>query len=551
MSDSGRFTSSSLACYTAISEDEADEDADEAEDEEEDNVTVTSRFQGRCAHLLALLQSGTLKKSLKRMIPDDLPDQIRQSHAFQTDKLDNKFPSISVTGIDEGITDTDLSDFEEDSGVVVSSEDDEPDLEDECPIDCACFRFKSWLLVQGQKDRNILDDDYYTMNKSTKWPDTVHDKSQCNFDPYPSILGESFRYAGERDRFGRLHRYGSIYFANGRKFIGRFKHGIRQGPGELIDREGSKILSGIYAEDKLQGVCSVAGNDGGLWEITFHKGVPHGPGRRYNKYGVLQWVGRYLHGVPSGICWRSNDNEGWYVGTSNAYGRVTGNDVIYMYPDFHTALVGKWSNECMKEAYCATVVGLDIKDGFPYPILGTPDKSVSYKVDVSGYSTISTTPLLPDPYETKFVKCMESTVACGGDGLFAARDIQADTVLSFYNGTRFHDCHAFNDWDYNSYKIRLNEKKKQILDIPPEHRSTQNYCASLAHKVNHSFAPNARFSDFCHPRFGRILCVKSTKKIRKGAEIFCNYGYNLADCPEWYKDLHESLFFGKCASIIA
>lgn len=76
-----------------------------------------------------------------------------------------------------------------------------------------------------------------------------------------------------------------------------------------------------------------------------------------------------------------------------------------------------------------------------------------------------------------------------------------------------------------------------------------NYSATLAHKVNHSFFPNCRFSDFAHPRFGRILCVKTTKEIRAGDELFCNYGYNVADCPEWYKALHDSIFFDARATI--
>ena len=42
---------------------------------------------------------------------------------------------------------------------------------------------------------------------------------------------------------------------------------------------------------------------------------------------------------------------------------------------------------------------------------------------------------------------------------------------------------AFNDWEHNSYKIRLNEKRKQILDIPPASRSLHAYSATLAHKV--------------------------------------------------------------------
>ena len=103
---------------------------------------------------------------------------------------------------------------------------------------------------------------------------------------------------------------------------------------------------------------------------------------------------------------------------------------------------------------------------------------------------------------------------------------------------------AFNDWEHNSYKIRLNEKRKQILDIPPACRSLQAYSATLAHKVksedtsvkycqclihlllrsqvNHSFFPNCRFSDFAHPRFGRILCVKASKGEEDSLQYIVN-----------------------------
>ena len=99
---------------------------------------------------------------------------------------------------------------------------------------------------------------------------------------------------------------------------------------------------------------------------------------------------------------------------------------------------------------------------------------------------------------------------------------------------------AFNDWENNSYKIRLSEKKKQILDIPVESQVLENYCATLAHKINHSFAPNAKFVDFHHPRFGRIVAVKTSNWIRKGSELFCHYGYNPLDSPAWYKVLYDA-----------
>ena len=44
------------------------------------------------------------------------------------------------------------------------------------------------------------------------------------------------RYAGERDKFGRIHGRGTVYFPNGRKFVGSFSHGARCGGGELFEK---------------------------------------------------------------------------------------------------------------------------------------------------------------------------------------------------------------------------------------------------------------------------------------------------------------------------
>lgn len=122
---------------------------------------------------------------------------------------------------------------------------------------------------------------------------------------------ESYRYAGDRDRLGRIHGRGSVYFPNGRKFSGIFDKGIREGPGELVDKDGGKILSGTYVNDHLDGIAEIAVCDGGVLEVNFDHGIASGPGRRFNPDGFLQWLGRYRSGVPEGTCWRTNDNEGW------------------------------------------------------------------------------------------------------------------------------------------------------------------------------------------------------------------------------------------------
>jgi hypothetical protein len=90
------------------------------------------------------------------------------------------------------------------------------------------------------------------------------------------------------------------------------------------------------------------------------------------------------------------------------------------------------------------------------------------------------------------------------------------------------------EWCDNAYRIFDPTRKNGTIDIPKEFIDTANYCASLAHKTNHSFVPNAEFVVFDHPRFGLVPCLLSTQDIDCHEEIFVHYGYELDDCPDWY-----------------
>ena len=128
--------------------------------------------------------------------------------------------------------------------------------------------------------------------------------------------------------------------------------------------------------------------------------------------------------------------------------------------------------------------------------------------------------------------------------------------------------------------IWLQVEEMEQMDIPLELRDTSMYCATSAHKINHSFQPNCRFSRFNHPRleqkcvfdkvhyhfsekrFGPLPCVTTTQQVKAGEELFSYYRftqseiqphdfrmytvqdaflfrYLLSDCPEWYLNLWE------------
>ncbi len=97
----------------------------------------------------------------------------------------------------------------------------------------------------------------------------------------------------------------------------------------------------------------------------------------------------------------------------------------------------------MLQGKLSKVVSITHVDGFPFPTVAPPPpSSPHFSLDVSGYSTISSSPLVPDPYELCRVFVRESEVPGGGQGLFAKTELPAGAVVAFYNGVRFHDCHV-------------------------------------------------------------------------------------------------------------
>ena len=84
--------------------------------------------------------------------------------------------------------------------------------------------------------------------------------------------------------------------------------------------------------------------------------------------------------------------------------------------------------------------------------------------------------------------------------------------------------------------VGSDEEEEDVLDIPTHLRDTSSYCATLAHKINHSFRPNCRFRDYDHPVYGHIRCVVSLSHLTSGTEISVHYNYCLDDCPQWYAD---------------
>ena len=78
------------------------------------------------------------------------------------------------------------------------------------------------------------------------------------------------------------------------------------------------------------------------------------------------------------------------------------------------------------------------------------------------------------------------------------------------------------------------------IHIPEPYWNISNFRATLGHKVNHSFRyMKTYYGKVFHPRFGIIRSVVAQEDIKRGEEIFVNYGYRIGgNVPTWVSDLY-------------
>ena len=98
------------------------------------------------------------------------------------------------------------------------------------------------------------------------------------------------------------------------------------------------------------------------------------------------------------------------------------------------------------------------------------------------------------------------------------------------------------------YLVEIGEDD-DYLDIPEDLTHWSNYQSSTGHKVNHAKEANSGYTECDHPRFGRILCLRTHRDLKSGSELFTKY--DVAFDKQGMKDLLKTalnlghLFSGK------
>lgn len=350
-------------------------------------------------------------------------------------------------------------------------------------------------------------------------------------------------FGGTKDAQGFPHGEGMLAYENKDTFVGKFSNGVLNREGKFCRAQECGLnIEGKWVDGLMEGEMRVETMAGGWIEGYWHHGVPHGFQR---EFGVkeftmaarhsLRFVGRFYRGVARGICWKGLFAGGFICGhVDTRDGTFSGDDIAYIYPDFKTALRGKFKDEKLVKAQICQLTGCKFVHGIAIPTFTKPSGQV-YEFEEPSRMRIAKNPTLPDPWEQSIAYVSPSLLPQGGDGLFARVFRPKGAVLSFYNGIRLNTSSLLLEqrFGHSDYRIRLHAEAD--LDIPKGFEDLNAYSTTLGHKANHSFSPNTEWIVVEHPRFGLIRGLRAIQDIAKDEEILVNYSMNLADSPEWYR----------------
>ena len=296
------------------------------------------------------------------------------------------------------------------------------------------------------------------------------------------------------------------------------------------------MLTGSYVDDELEGPAATVLPSGEAMHCHYSAGIMDGPFKEVEPNGMVRCRGSMRNACRDGDIEFQWPDGGRLRGTVlRGTGQVTGDGFCYTYPDGESVLVGRWEEGQMKCARFKTSLK-------PPPSMAM---AAVYTHDPPTSTRINKHPLLRDPYETCRVAVRSSLVSGANEGLFAIRAMETGEVACFYSGILLtHELVDSRDWAENDNTMSVDDDT--VVDVPPPLVPTSKYAATLGHKVNHSFDPNAQYEPFVHPRFGEIKCIRCTRQVREGEEIFCHYDYNEIDqtgelvAPQWFLKIHHA-----------
>ena len=185
-------------------------------------------------------------------------------------------------------------------------------------------------------------------------------------------------------------------------------------------------------------------------------------------------------------------------------GTITGSDIMYIYPDMETALLGNFEDNKMKDAQESSVLDLGCNRNGLYYVTrySTPEPSSPhfYYEPPNNISFGAGPPNVLDPYERKWLELRVADNEKMGEGVFTKRDVKKDTLVSSYNGFVYDKQNGESKLYREGCVMNITKTdderrhckkyslglygKNAMIEIPPEVDQPESFLPSWGPKVN-------------------------------------------------------------------
>ena len=173
----------------------------------------------------------------------------------------------------------------------------------------------------------------------------------------------------------------SVTLNNGDELYGSWRHNKREGFGNVtglgMEARGIKVVQGYYSNGLIQGRGHVKLTNGGQFECNFVDSLVDGyvvstftrtvgdlDQETCNENHIVTgpFIAKFSRGLMIGHVWWSVLGGGWLHGEVDSLsGEMTGDELMYIYPDMVNVLYGKFTCGNMTKAQHTTIadVGKD------------------------------------------------------------------------------------------------------------------------------------------------------------------------------------------------
>lgn len=153
----------------------------------------------------------------------------------------------------------------------------------------------------------------------------------------------------------------------------------------------------------------------------------------------LRQLAKFLNGkLTKDFAWQAligfpTGTQGYMYGHFDSHGKMSGDEIAYIYPGAKLALIGKFKSNIMIAGQKSKIVQATCKNSMVSLLFDKPE-GPKFHLSIGTNNSIGDMPLVPDPYESMTAKMDTSTIPNSGLGLFAVRDIEENEIIAFYNG---------------------------------------------------------------------------------------------------------------------